>query len=275
MMKAEWVECKREEIDFLGSGIYGIGLLLLIYGLSILPKSLGFGCVVLSLVAIFTFILLEQKISSPILNINLFRKNIAFAFSNLAASINYSATAAVGFLLSLYLQNIKGLSPTQTGVILIAQPVMMSIFSPFAGRISDKIEARITASIGMTITFISLLLLIPLRTDTSTTYIIIDLLILGLGFAIFSSPNMNAIMSSVNREHYGVASGTLATMRLVGQMFSMGIAMLVISLIMGRVQIKPTNYGLFLNSTKVAFSIFSILCFGGIFASMARGKVRL
>lgn len=265
---------KREKIDFLGSGIYGIGLLLLIYGFTILPKTLGIGLVIISLIAIFIFILWELKVASPILNIRLFRSNTGFGFSNLAASINYSATAAVGFLLSLYLQNVKGLSPSRTGVILIAQPIMMAIFSPFAGRLSDKIEARITASIGMAITFISLLLLIPLRTNTATAYIVIDLLILGLGFAIFSSPNMNAIMSSVNRQYYGVASGTLATMRMVGQMFSMGIAMLIISTIMGRVQIAPSNYGLFLKSTKIAFVVFSILCFGGIFASLARGKLR-
>ncbi len=274
MLKTEWTECKREKIDFLGSGIYGIGLLLLIYGLTILPKTLGVGLVIISLIAIFIFILWELKITNPIMNVRLFQSNIGFGFSNLAASINYSATAAVGFLLSLFLQNVKGLSPSRTGVILIAQPVMMSIFSPFAGRLSDKIEARITASIGMAITFISLLLLIPLRTNTATSYIIIDLLILGLGFAIFSSPNMNAIMSSVDKEYYGVASGTLATMRLIGQMFSMGIAMLIISIIMGRVQIEPSNYGLFLKSTKIAFIVFSILCFGGIFASLARGKLK-
>lgn len=266
--------CKREKIDFLGSGIYGIGLLLLIYGLTILPKTLGFGLVAISLIAIFIFILWELKITNPILNVRLFRSNAGFGFSNLAASINYSATAAVGFLLSLYLQNVKGLSPSRTGVILIAQPIMMSIFSPFAGRISDKIEARITASIGMAITLIALVLLVPLKTNTPTTYIVIDLLVLGLGFAIFSSPNMNAIMSSVDKEYYGVASGTLATMRMVGQMFSMGIAMLIISIIMGRVQIVPSNYWLFLKSTKIAFTVFSILCFGGIFASLARGKLK-
>jgi EmrB/QacA subfamily drug resistance transporter len=273
-MKTEWTEGKQEKIDFLGSAIYGIALLLLIYGLSILPKSLGFALVGVSLVAIFIFILWELKVPNPVLNINLFKHNIGFAFSNLAAAINYSATSAVGFLLSLYLQNIKALSPTKTGIILIAQPVMMAVFSPLAGRLSDRIEARITASIGMVITLISLLILIPINANTTIAYIIIDLLILGLGFAVFSSPNMNAIMSSVDKKYYGVASGTLATMRTVGQMFSMGIAMLLFSIIMGRVKITPEYYGLFLRSTRIAFSIFAVLCFFGIFASLARGRVR-
>jgi len=274
MMKAEWTEGKQEKIDFLGSAIYGIALLLLIYGLSILPKSLGFISVGVSLVVIFIFILWELKVPNPVLNINLFKNNIGFAFSNLAAAINYSATSAVGFLLSLYLQNIKALSPTKTGIILIAQPVMMAVFSPLAGRLSDRIEPRITASIGMVITLISLLLLIPINANTTIAYIIIDLLILGLGFAVFSSPNMNAIMSSVDKEYYGVASGTLATMRLFGQMLSMGIAMLLFSIIMGRVKISPQYFELFLKSTKIAFSIFTVLCFGGIFASLARGRLR-
>lgn len=150
----------------------------------------------------------------------------------------------------------------------------MAIFSPLAGRISDKIEPRITASIGMALSFIGLLLLIPLNTNTHISFIVINLIILGFGFALFSSPNTNAIMSSVDKKYYGVASGTLATMRTIGQMFSMGIAMLLFSIIMGRVKISPEYFGLFLKSTKVAFSIFAILCFFGIFASLARGKLR-
>jgi nucleoside recognition membrane protein YjiH len=81
-------------------------------------------------------------------------------------------------------------------------------------------------------------------------------------------------MSSVEKRFYGVASATLGTMRLIGQMFSMGIAMLIFSLLMGKAQIAPENYPSLLASAKLAFTIFAILCFGGIFASLARGKVR-
>ena len=104
------------------------------------------------------------------------------------------------------------------------------------------------------------------------TTIIINLVVLGIGFALFSSPNVNSIMSSVEKKHLGVASGTQATMRAVGQMFSMGIAMMLFSLFIGHTEISPANYGQFLKSVKIAFLIFSLLCFGGIFASVARGK---
>jgi Mg/Co/Ni transporter MgtE len=81
-------------------------------------------------------------------------------------------------------------------------------------------------------------------------------------------------MSSVERKLFGVGSGILGTMRLVGMMFSMGIAMLIFSVYMGRVQITPENYPAFLAGIKVAFIIFASLCFVSIFASLVRGKVR-
>ena len=81
-------------------------------------------------------------------------------------------------------------------------------------------------------------------------------------------------MSSVDKKYLGVASGAVSTMRLVGQMMSMGIAMLLFSLFIGKVEIQPENYPLFLKSIKTAFSIFAVLCFLGIFASLARGRVR-
>ncbi|MFQ6067642.1 MAG: MFS transporter, partial [bacterium] len=109
---------------------------------------------------------------------------------------------------------------------------------------------------------------------TTLEFIVASLILLGFGFALFSSPNTNAVMSSVKKRFYGVASGTLGTMRLTGQMLSMGIVMLIFATYIGRVQITPEHYPLFLRSMKAAFPIFAFLCFGGIFASLARGKVR-
>jgi MFS family permease len=216
----------------------------------------------------------ETRVDSPVFDTKLFRHNIVFAFSNLAALINYCATSATGFLLSLYLQYTRGLSPENAGLILVSQPVIMAVFSPLAGRLSDRIEPRIVASIGMTLTVIGLLLFAFLNSATSFPFIIFNLILLGFGFALFSSPNTNAVMSSVEKKFYGVASATLATMRLTGQMLSMGIAMLVFAVYIGRAQITPENYPAFLTSAKTAFIIFAVLCFGGIFASLSRGKVR-
>ena len=207
------------------------------------------------------------------MDIRLFLDNKVFAFSNLAALINYCATFVVTFLLSLYLQHIKMLTPFQTGLILLAAPAVQALFSSFAGRLSDRFEPQIIASIGMTLNVIGLIPLIFIHNDTAIHYIVFCLIVLGLGFALFSSPNVNAIMSAVENKFYGIASATIATMRLTGQMFSMGITMLVFAVILGSQPISETTNPLLLKSTQIIFAILSVICCGGIFASLARGKV--
>jgi len=273
-LKGEWAEAKGEKFDLNGSIIYSLSLIAIMYGFTLLPESKGFYLVLIGISGIVVFTKWESRVNHPVLNVNLFRTNKVFAFSNLAALINYSATFAVTFLLSLYLQYVKGFSPQYAGLILVSQPIIMTIFSPIAGRLSDHIEPRIVATLGMSITVVGLILLTFLNENTALVFIIISLMILGLGFALFSSPNTNAVMGSVEKKFYGVASGTLGTMRLTGQMFSMGISTLIFAVIIGRVQITPEYYASFIKSVKIAFLIFSVLCFGGVFASFARGKVR-
>jgi EmrB/QacA subfamily drug resistance transporter len=273
-LKGEWAEAKGESFDFTGSIIYSLTLIAVMYGFSLLPARAGAWLILIGALGIFAFVKWETKQESPVLDINFFRKNKVFAFSNLAALINYSATFAVSFLLSLYLQYIRSLSPQNAGLVLVSQPVVQAIFSPFAGRLSDRIEPRIVASIGMAFTFLGLFLFTFLNERTPLEFILASLILLGFGFALFSSPNTNAVMSSVENRFYGVASGILGTMRLIGQMLSMGIVMLIFALYIGRVEITPEYYPAFLRSVKIAFFIFAFLCFGGIFASLARGKVR-
>jgi len=273
-LKGEWADAKGEKFDLGGSIIYGIGLVAIMYGLSLLPAMSGVWAIIIGILGILIFIRWETRVASPVLNIKLFKNNPVFAFSNLAALINYSATFAVAFLLSLYLQYTKGLSPQTAGLILLSMPAMQAIFSPLAGRLSDRIEPRIIASVGMGLTTVGLVLLTFLNQNTGIEFIIASLIILGFGFALFSSPNTNAVMSSVKNRFYGVASATLATMRTIGMMLSMGIAMLLFAIFIGRVEITPEYYPAFVSSLKIAFAIFAILCFGGIFASLARGKIR-
>jgi EmrB/QacA subfamily drug resistance transporter len=273
-LKGEWAEAKGEKFDLTGAIIYSLVLVAIMYGLSVLPAQTGAWIILVGFVGLFIFVKWELRTESPVLDMNLFKTNRVFTFSNLAALIHYSATFAVAFLLSLYLQYIKGLSPLNAGLILVAQPVMQAIFSPPAGRLSDKIEPRIVASSGMTITSVGLLLLIFLTDSTPLIFIIVSLGLLGFGFALFSSPNTNAIMSSVEKRCYGIASSMVSTMRLIGQMLSMGIAMLLFTLYIGRVQITVDTYPLFLLSVQVAFIIFTVLCVIGIFASLVRGKLR-
>jgi MFS family permease len=208
---------------------------------------------------------------------SLFKNSRAFTFSNLAAFINYSATYAVTFLMSLYLQYrpVNPFSPQDAGFVLVAMPAVQAIFSPLTGRLSDRIEPRLIASAGMVLNTVGLTLFIFLNNETSLKLIIGNLILLGFGYALFVSPNSNAVMSSAPNTAYGVASATLATMRQVGMVLSMAVAMLMFALYdIANVQITPEYYPLFQQGMKTAFIIFAILCFGGIFASLARGRVR-
>ena len=271
-LKGEWAECRGEKFDFIGSVIYGASIVSLMYGFSILPDFKGAALVAAGLAGIIIFFMYEMRVPSPVLDVRLLTKNRIFAFSNLSALINYSATFAVTFLLSLDLQYTKGFTPEQAGLVLIAQPIVMAAISPIAGRLSDKIEPRIVASVGMAFTTVGLFLLIFLTETTPLWYLIVCLLILGVGFGLFSSPNTNAIMSSVDKRFYGVASGMNGTMRLLGQMLSMGIAMMLFAIFIGPVEITPEYYPQFVLSLHYAFILFTLLCLIGIFASLVRGK---
>lgn len=273
-LKAEWVDAKGEKFDIKGSVIYMLGLFGIIYGFSSLPSIPGAAILCAGIIIMVIFMRFEKRTSYPVLNLSYFRKNPVFIFSNTAAFINYSATFAVGYLISLYLQYIKGLNPQDAGLIMIAQPLTMAVFSPLAGRLSDKIEPRVVASIGMALTAAGLVPFIFIGHDTSIIYIVGTLVLIGIGFGLFSSPNTNAIMSSVERKFYGVASASLGTMRLTGQAISMGIATIIFALNVGKIKITPEYYPEFLKSTHIAFIIFTILCTLGVFASLARGKLR-
>jgi len=271
-LKGEWADAAGERFDWMGTAIYGVALAALMLGFTRLPTPLGIGLTLIGMTGIVLFVVWEAHAASPILNLSVFRHNTVFTFSNLAALINYSATAAVGFLLSLYLQHIKGSSPQQTGLILVAHPLMMTLLSPLAGRLSDRIASRTLASAGMALTTLALIPFIFLNAQTPFWAIILCLGIVGSGFGLFSSPNVNAIMSAVESKSYGIASATLATMRLIGQTLSMSIATLIFALYLGQVAITPEVYPQFLASIKSAFAVFALLCFLGIFASLARGN---
>jgi EmrB/QacA subfamily drug resistance transporter len=273
-VKGEWAESAGEPFDLKGSLIYGSSLCMLIIGLSRIPSAVGLILLVSGATGIIFFILHELRTPFPVMQLGLFRNNTIFAWSNVAALINYSATFAVGFILSLFLQYIRDYSARDAGLILLSQPVIMALVSPLAGRWSDRIEPRLLATAGMTITSAGLFLLIYVN-NMSVPLLVSTLILLGAGFGLFSSPNSNAIMSSVSRKYYGIASGTMGTMRLLGQMFSMGMVMVIMSFFIGRVPVTLQNSPDFLLSIRVAFFLFFGLCLFGIYASYARGNMHI
>jgi EmrB/QacA subfamily drug resistance transporter len=273
-LKGEWKDAADQKFDLTGSIIYATAIFAFMYGISILPAIMSIVLILTGLVGLIAFVKWERVVSHPVFEVNLFVTNRVYAFSCLAALINYCATFAAFFLLSLYLQYIKGLTPQGAGTILVFTPVIMAVFAPFAGRLSDKKEPRVISSIGMGITALGLVLLIWLDNDTTLMYIIACMILLGFGIGLFSTPNMNAIMSSVDKRFYGIASASVGTMRLLGQMLSMGIVTLVFALFIGRTQITPEYYPMFIKSIKVVFIISSMLGIGGIYFSLYRGRLR-
>jgi EmrB/QacA subfamily drug resistance transporter len=272
-LKGEWVGEPGQKLDVGSCLLYASAILALVYGATRLPSTLGIVLLLSGLLLLYIFIRHQMAARFPVFDVQLFAGNKTFAYSSLAALLNYSATFAVTFLLSLYLQYLKGMSPQTAGSVLMAQPIVMAVLSPMAGRFSDRIEPRLLATAGMIITVIGVTLFSMLQPDTESYLIVANLILLGTGFALFSSPNMSAIMGAVEKRHYGLASGTVATMRLLGQMFSMAMATVVLTLIVGRQAINPENYDLFLRSIHTVFLISAVLCLSGVYFSWCRGAL--
>ncbi len=264
----------KSPIDIYGSIIYATALISLVFGSTKIPSLFGMILLILGTILLVIFVIIQRRVKFPVIDLKLFSRNKIFAFSNIAALINYSATYAIVFILSIYLQKINSLTPQGAGMILLAQPVMMAFLSPLAGRWSDRIQPRFLSSIGMALSAIGLLLFVFLTPQTSTTYIIINLIILGTGFGLFSSPNMNTIMSSVDKHQYAIASGVSSSMRVVGQIVSMTIVTFFMAWFLGKSSIMQVDDALFMKSVKWAFSSFAILAFIGIYFSMARGNLK-
>jgi MFS family permease len=271
-MKSEWADARGEPFDWKGSAFYGVSLFAFMFGFSRLPSAIGWIFLASGIFAGIIFLLFERKIEHPVFDARLFLTNKVLALSGIAALINYSATSAIGFFMSLYLQYVKGIDARAAGLIMISQPLAMALLSPVAGKLSDRKNPGVIASAGMGITGIGLILLCFINASTPFYLIICLLILLGVGFALFSSPNSNAIMSSVEKRFLGIASSVVGTMRMIGQMMSMGIAMMLISLYIGKQTINPATSSGLIAAMKTGFIIFSILSVLGVFASLARNE---
>jgi EmrB/QacA subfamily drug resistance transporter len=270
-IKTEWIEAKGARFDYKGSIIFGVALVALIYGLSLLPGILGVVVAVSGIAGLLVFIKWESIVQSPILDIKLFRNNKVFVLSNIATIMMSCSSFALAFLLSLYLQYVKGLTAEIAGSIFLVIPVTQAALSPFAGRISDRIAPYKVASSGMAFMTFGLLMLFFLNSNTSLLQICAVFIVLGIGTALFNSPNSNAIFSSVLAKHYTVVASLANTTRTIGNTLSMSITMIVFALVIGRISIAPEYSSEFLTSTKVIFGIFTLLCFSGILISLASG----
>jgi MFS family permease len=269
----EWLAEEKGEFDIKGAMIYSLSIVFLCIGVSTLPASPSVVLILFGMIGIFVFFKIARRTTHPIFDVSLFYTNRVFTLSCLASFILYTATFANVVLISLYLQYLKGMSASAAGLFMMIQPLTMAVFSPIAGKLSDRVEPRVLASAGMVMTAIGLVMLALLNGVSSTNYLVAALVVTGLGFGLFSSPNTNAIMSAVEKRYYGSASGSIATMRVLGQMSSMILVTLVFALIIGQVEIQPSNYASLQEAIHLCFMIAASLCLPGFVFSLVRGRM--
>lgn len=267
-LKGEWAEAKGEGFDYRGSILFVLSISTSMYGFSRLHSLLGIILFLIGLTGMLIFILLEGRIKNPVLNINIFRNNREFSLSIIAVLINYCGVFASSFLLSLYLQYIQGLPPRAAGIVLVTPPAFMTFFAFISGKLGNRFTPRYVATFGLALNCVSLTMLTFLGEGSGLWYVIASLAIFGVGGGLFSSPNINITMSSVENKFLGVASGMSTTMRSAGMILSMGITMILFSLFMGKAEVTPEYYPEFFISMRTAYIIFAILCFGGIFVQL-------
>ena len=265
-------ERQREHFDVAGLVLSSALILCLFLGLAWVTTPTGATLLAVALVLGAVFFRVERGRQNPLLPVTLLEKNRVFAASNAAALINYSATFAVGFLLSLYLQYIRGYEPVAAGTLLLLQPIVQVFVAPTAGRLADRMQPGLVASAGMAITAVGLFGFSLLDETTPIAAILALLVLLGVGLGIFSSPNTTAIMGCVEKRYYGSASAMVAMMRSLGMMLSMGAVLVVFAVIMGSTTVTPAIFPEFLASLRLIFLAFAVLSAFGVFLSLRRNK---
>jgi MFS family permease len=265
----EWHEPKTAPFDVKGALAWAIALPLLLLGFSYLPGTLGVVLVAAGLLGFVLFFWFETRAADPLLSVDLLRRNRVFAFSNAAAFINYSATAAMTFIMSLYLQYNRGLDPQHAGYVLVTGVFLQAMLSLLVGRLADRVNPRLLATAGMALTVLGLAALVFLTEATSYWYIVLTLCVLGVGFALFAPPIAHTVMGSVEKRQIGTASATLAAMRVAGQTISIGLATMVLAIVVGQHEIDPAvDKPHLLTSVRLTFVIFAVLCVFGVAASL-------
>lgn len=265
--KYDWIDAKGEKLDIVGSFLLGISLIAILYGFSDFTNKYTLFLVIAGIIGISLFYFVEKRAAFPLINLDLFKIK-RFTFGNITAFINYGAFVSVGFILTLYLQYLKGYSPITAGLIVSVQSVMMVVVSPFAGRLSDKIDPGSVSTVGMVLTTIGVALMTLINFENALYLGGFALIIFGSGIGLFYSSNTKMVMSAVDKKYFGVASATLSNMRSMGQIFGMGIVMVIISTLLGNVEIMPSNYPELIISLRFSLVAIAVLSAIGIFTSM-------
>lgn len=263
----DWKTYEKDKIDSVGYIIYGLGILLFIYGFTSLMNTTGMICAVLGFILLIVFGYYETRVSTPAFNMGLF-KNMKFTSSNVAALCSYLAIAAITTILNYHFQYVRGWNAQISGLILIITPIIMAFMAPTSGRLSDRIHPQKLAAIGMSIATVTLVILIFLDANTPLYLIVIAMILQGIGMGMFTSPNTNAIMSSVPPNETPNASAAQSAMRTIGQTMSLGLLTLVFAWIMGNLELSSQYAGMIVQSSQIVCIICTVICIVAIFASL-------
>jgi len=271
--KGEWTGSLGEKFDLKGSIIYILSLSALMYGFSTLHDFLGKIILLGGIVGMGIFFKELRGSNNPLIDLKIF-KNRLTSFSGISLILVTIATSAMWTLLSLYLQDLRGLDIITTALILAVQPLIVALLSPLVGYLADKQDSRGILVIGAIISTIGLLILSLLDGNTSLGVVVVGLVLVGLGLGLFSAPTNRNFLESLTSKYYGVGSATLSTMIFIGQTMSLGVLLLILTGFMGNVQIEPSNYPLFLEGLHVSFWLFALFgAVGAVVSYLAGGKL--
>ena len=263
----EWKTYEGQPIDKIGSLLWAFGILTFIYGFTSLVNTQGVILTVIGLIILCIFGAYELRQDSPVFNMNLF-KNKKFTSSNVAALCSYLAIMVVTTILNYHFQYVRGWNAQMAGLILIITPIIMAVMAPNAGKLSDRIHPQKLAAVGIGIAAVALAILTFLDANTPLYIVILAMILQGIGMGLFSSPNMNAIMSSVPPKYAPTASASQATMRTIGQTMSLGLLTLVFAWVMGNLKLAPQYAGMIVQASQTICLICTLACILAEFASL-------
>ncbi|MBU1567900.1 MAG: MFS transporter [Proteobacteria bacterium] len=272
-LKGEWAGARGEPFDWTGSLLYIIALFCIIVGvLQVQAFSGAWWLAGLGLIVMIIFLAFETSIEFPIFPLKKIIANKVFALSNIATWLNYAASFGITFFFSIYLQVIRGIPPKITGFILITQPLLMALCAPIAGRLADTYSPAPIATTGMALCTVAMACATFINSTSSILLIFAVLIIMGIGFGFFSTPNTTAIMASIDKQEYGMAASVIATMRTFGMLTAMTLITVLLSWFLGKQPIAPETGPVFLVAMRVAMTVFSLLGAIGIVCSISRTR---
>jgi MFS family permease len=227
------------------------------------------------------FIRAEQRAETPILSLSLFRERL-FTAGNLSLFFITATQSAISVLIPFYLQNLIGLTPTQMGWLIIGSSAVIILVAPLAGWLSDRLGSRLLCSVGAAIIIVGQYLIGELTLHSSIFQMVLPQLLIGLGWALFNSPNQSAILSTVPRDKVGAASGMTVTTARIGGAIGIALSGAIMTYALAAYGLTPeqietpdawaTSPNVFLDSFKFTVHFINAFAVLSVLFSLLRGR---